>query len=56
MIELANNKYRLVLSRLIKVYITNSILEEQWQAKAKTTIIELTDTLTTSFFILTATP
>jgi hypothetical protein len=54
MIKLADNKYGLTLSRLIKVYITKGTLEEQRQAKA--TVTQLTGTPTTSTFTLTATP
>ena len=68
MIESANNKYGLILSRSIKVYMIKGTLEEQQQAKATTTQSTSTPTTptstlsiipqltTTSTFIPSATP
>ena len=50
MIKLVNNKYGLMLFRLIKVYIIKGILKKQWQAKA--TVTQPTNILITSTFIL----
>jgi len=55
MIKSAKNKYRLILSRLIKVYMMEGTLEEQWQAEATAT--QPTGTPTTpSFMLLTTYP
>jgi len=54
MIELVDNKYGLILFRLIKVYMIKGTLEEQWQTKI--TVTQPTGILTTFTFILTAIP